>query len=354
MKWTKVFYAAMCAAVVFTSCSDDDEKKGPIVEPFSKAGIYVLNEGSYNQNNAGLTVKYAESGEVVPDRFQVNGRGLGELGQDMIVYGSHIYIAVSGSEVIEVTDLTGVSVKQVKPAEGTIQPRYMAAHNGKVYITSFDGYVARLDTTSLTIEDKVQVGHNPENIVVVNNKLYVANSGGMGYATGDYDKTVSVIDIPSFTETKKIEVVFNPCNMVVDSEGDIYLVSMGDYTPAAPNTLQKIDTSTDEVSSISIANATQLAIANDKIYMIYSQYGQDKPTFYVYDAINETIITDAFIAEDIVDSPYKISADVVTGNVYITSSNYTTNGDVYEFNAAGSLIQSFETGMNPSKVIVIR
>ena len=100
----------------------------------------------------------------------------------------------------------------------------------------YDGYVARLDTASLEIEQKVKVGRNPEQLVVANNKLYVANSGGLDYNTPvGYDKTVSVVDLVSFQETKKIEVVTNPVNLVTDNQGDVYLVSMGDYG-AIPNT----------------------------------------------------------------------------------------------------------------------
>ena len=100
----------------------------------------------------------------------------------------------------------------------------------------------------------------------------MANSGGLDYNTPvGYDKTVSVIDLASFQETKKIEVVTNPVNLVTDSQGDVYLVSMGDYG-AIPNTFQRIDSETDEVTTITETNATEMASVGDKHYMIYSQY----------------------------------------------------------------------------------
>ena len=39
------------------------------------------------------------------------------------------------------------------------------------------GYVARVDTTTLTVKDTCVVGYQPEEMVIVGNKLYVANSG---------------------------------------------------------------------------------------------------------------------------------------------------------------------------------
>lgn len=134
-----------------------------------------------------------------------------------------MYIAVYGSSIIEVTDLSGKSIKQIKSSGDALLPRFFTANEGKVYVSLYDGYVARLDTASLEIEQKVKVGRNPEQLVVANNKLYVANSGGLDYNTPvGYDKTVSVIDLASFQETKKIEVVTNPVNLVTDSQGDVY------------------------------------------------------------------------------------------------------------------------------------
>ena len=87
----------------------------------------------------------------------------------------------------------------------------MVSEGGKVYISYYNGYVARLDTASLEVEAKVKVGRNPEQLAVSSNKLFVSNSGGMDYSTEvGYDKTVSVVDLSTFTEIKKLDVVLNP------------------------------------------------------------------------------------------------------------------------------------------------
>ena len=51
-----------------------------------------------------------------------------------------------------------------------------------------------------------------------------------------------------FKEKTKIEVVTNPVNLLADSQGDVYLVSMGNYGDI-PNTFQRIDSKTDEVNN---------------------------------------------------------------------------------------------------------
>lgn len=195
----------------------------------------------------------------------------------MIVYGDKMYIAVYGESTIEVTDLKAKSIKQVK-TEG--QPRYMVSEGGKVYISYYNGYVARLDTASLEVEAKVKVGRNPEQLAVSSNKLFVSNSGGMDYSTEvGYDKTVSVVDLSTFTEIKKLDVVLNPTRIQADEQGNVYVVSMGNYADI-PNTIQKINTETYEVTSLTnCPNATEMAYEDGKLFLFYAQWGMSSPAF---------------------------------------------------------------------------
>ena len=273
--------------------------------------LYFLNSGNMGNNNATLTMYDPETGESDPDYFMTqNGRGLGDTAQDIIVYGEKMYIAVYGESTIEVTDLRAKSIKQIR-TEG--QPRYMVADGGKVYVTYYNGYVARLDTASLEVEATVPVGRNPEQLAIANNKIYVANSGGMDASTSvGYDKTVSVIDIPSFAETKKLDVVLNPGRVQVDDQGYVYVVSIGNYGDI-PNTLQRIDSRTDEVSVLEACpNATEMAYLDGVLYT-YSAAGI---------------------------------------NIYVAESDYTNNGDVYGFGTDGKLLITTEAGLNPMKVVL--
>ena len=58
------------------------------------------------------------------------------------------------------------------------------------------------------------VGYQPEEMVIVGNKLYVANSGG--YRVPNYDRTVSVIDLNTFKVIKTIDVGINLHRMELD------------------------------------------------------------------------------------------------------------------------------------------
>lgn len=350
----KIFYSIfLCATMMmlpfFTSCSKDDDDDEVIEPAETFEYIYVLNSGLMNGNNASLT-RYSVEDKIVTQGFfeKQNGRRLGDTGQDILVYGSKIYIAMSGESTIEVTDLDAKSIKQIK-TEG--EPRGLAAYEGKVYATYYNGYVARIDTASFAV-DKVAVGRNPEQLTVANKKLYVANSGGLDYP--NYDKTVSVIDIATFKETKKIEVIINPCNITSDDNGNVYVVSVGNYGDI-PNTLQKIAANTDVVSVVSDINGTYLATIGNTLYSIFAQWGEPA-FFYSYNTANNTVISNNFIGTTSVASPNFLSADEDSGDIYISdiSSGYTNDGDMYVFDKTGKFLFTFETGLTPMKAVKVK
>ena len=136
--------------------------------------------------------------------------------------------------------------------------RYIVFQDGYAYVSSYAGpvnidptarlgYVAKVDTATMQIVDTCTVGYQPEEMVIAGNKLYVANSGG--YRVPNYDRTVSVIDLTTFTEIKKIDVAINLHRLELDRYGNIYVSSRGDYYDT-PSKTYVIDSRTDEVTDI--------------------------------------------------------------------------------------------------------
>ena len=350
----QAFALCMTVALPFlTSCSKEDD---PAIDPVVPSEyLYVLNSGNMGSNDASLTLYDVKEGVATTDIFEAqNGRRLGDTGQDLVVYGSKMYIAVSGESTVEVTDLEAKVIRSIR-TEG--QPRYFAVDGGKVYVTYYNGYVARIDTVSLTVEAKVQVGRNPEQLTVANRKLYVANSGGLDlYTETGPDKTVSVIDIATFTETKKIEVVINPCYIAADNGGHVYVASAGNYGDI-PNTLQKIDATTDAVSVMTDINGTSLAMLDNTLYTLFLQYDdawQPFADFFSYDTANGRLLSDQFVGRTNIAKAFSISSDSAAGQVYIGASDYQTDGDVYIFDSSNNLVGTFETGLNPMKAVYVK
>ena len=352
-----LFVSALCAlmAVSFVSCDNDDDPKPEIPQEPETTGVYFLNAGKWNSNNSTLDYYNPETKELTTKVFSsVNGRGLGDTANDMLIYGSKMYIAVNASATIEVTDLSGKSLNTIKPKDDTDtpqQPRMLTAYNGNVYVTLFDGHLACIDTTTMEITKKVKVGPNPEGVCELNGKLYVANSGGYNLVP---DSTLSVVDANSFTVTSTVKVMTNPKTIQKDSEGHLYVLSLGDFNIPENNTLQRLTISGDNVTSSVVESNSQIisTTCNDKIY-IYSAKQENWVVtgfeFKVYDAKKAQMESSGFITDGtVVNNAYCMSSDPVTNNVYIGTSDYTNTGDMYIFTSDGKLINKVGlSGLNP-------
>lgn len=342
--------------VAFTSCDDDDdtipEPEIPAV-PTETSKVYILNGGMDGQNNAALSMIDKESGETTADIFsKVNGRGLGNMGQNMLLYGSKLYISVYRSNTVEVINAATAKVEAtLKPVDdqgNPRSPRMFASHEGKVYMTTFDGYVAKIDTTSLTIEGYTAVGPNPDGIAIANGKIYTADTDGLNWPSTS-DK-LSVVDIASFKKVGDVTVGINPNHVFADSEGDIYAICYGDYKVGA-DMLYRVDTKTDKVVAIDDVNVTKMCVKNDTAYCYVANfYNPDGKAAFTFDLKNDKVINPTFIKDFSVftSDPSVIGVDPVSGEVYVGIASYYQNDDIFIFDKEGTLKNTIEVGMSPS------
>ena len=151
---------------------------------------------------------------------------LGDVGNDIQQYGHHLFAVINCSHKVEIMDLQARHIAQVEIPNC----RYLAFYGGKAYVSAYVGSVAdpdmlgsvfEIDTVSFAITREVKVGHQPDELCVVDDKLYVCNSGG--YLTNRYDSTLSVIDLNTFTETEKIVVGKNPQRVRVDNSNKLWV-----------------------------------------------------------------------------------------------------------------------------------
>jgi YVTN family beta-propeller protein len=317
--------------------------------------IVLLDEGLFNLNNSTLMRYSFSNGTQTPDYFKkINKRGLGDTANDMAIYGSKLYVVVNVSSQIEVIDLkTGTSLKQIGMLTGngsSRQPRYITFFENKAYVCSFDGTVARIDTTSLAIEALTQVGRNPDGLCVQNNKLYVSNSGGLD--NPNYDNTVSVIDIASFKEIKKIIVGSNPGKILADKYGDVYVVTRGNLQHGDYK-LERIDSNQDKVVESFNFAVLNFAINDDYAYMYNYDYSSGESSIKVFNIKTELIERENFITDGTsITTPYGININPYNGNIYITDAyDYKVTGDLLCFSPQGRLQFKLKNiGLNPNTV----
>jgi DNA-binding beta-propeller fold protein YncE len=169
----------------------------------------------------------------------------------------------------------------------------------------------------------------------------------------NYENTVSVIDIPSFTETKRIEVEINLQHLRADSRGNLWVTSRGDYYDVRSR-LFWIDTQTDTCVGALDIPVSELCIDGDSLYIISSQwsyYGYDNTVTYgIVDVAKKELVCSNFITDGTrIQMPYGIAVHPASKDIYLTDAGgYVLPGMLYCFGQDGKKKWDVQAGNIPA------
>jgi YVTN family beta-propeller protein len=317
-------------------------------------GMLVLNEGLFQQNNAALGWFNFSDNSYTGNFFeQKTNRSLGDTGNDMKRYGGKIYVIVNVSSTIEILNAyNGNSISQISMiANGTPkQPRYITFNGAKAYITCYDGFVDVLDTASLTITNRIPVGANPEGLTISNGKLFVANSGGLNFP--NVDSTVSVIDLGSLQEITRITVGKNPGSIQADSNGDVYVITRGDYG-SIPSRMHRINPLTNTLMQSFSFDASGISQFGSNFLISYHDFSSGDNKIALFNPNSETITNPEYISTSGIQTLYGVQYSDITHKIYcLDAKNYTVTGQVHVFSQSGIFETSYNVGLNPTSILI--
>ncbi len=334
-------------------------------------GFYLLNEGNMGSNKCTLDFYDYHTGLYARNFYSERNpsviKELGDVGNDIQIYGSKLYVVVNCSHKVEVLDArTGIRLGQVDIPNC----RYVRFHRGKAYVSAYvgpvlidpnapRGAVFEVDTTSLTITRKVTVGYQPEEMEVIDDYMYVANSGG--YRAPDYDNTVSVIQMIDFKQVEQIPVDINLHRVRQDQYKQLWVTSRGDYNshPSRLFVLQKRKGHNQmEVTDTVDVAVSDMAIHGDSLYYFatdWSNYTQKNTISYgIIDIRTHQVVSDNFITDGTdkdITIPYGIAVHPITGEIFVTDAkNYVSSGTLYCFSPDGHRKWSVRTGDIPAHI----
>lgn len=373
------FFLILLLQLAITSCREDElvvPTEYDIItdEPSASSkirGFYLVNEGNMGSNKCTLdyfdyfTGLYARN--FYAERNPNVVKELGDVGNDIGIYGSKLYVVVNCSHKVEVMDArTGIRLGQVDIPNC----RYVRFHRGKAYVSSYvgpvlidadapKGAVYEVDTTTLAVTRKVTVGYQPEEMEVIDDYMYVANSGG--YRAPNYDNTVSVIQMIDFKQVEQIPVGINLHRLKKDKYKKIWVTSRGDYQsrPSRLYVLEKKPGYNKMVVSDTIPIAcSNMAIRGDSLYYYATEWsnytGSNTISYGIIDIrthqrVSENFITDGTEKEIII--PYGIAIHPETGDIFVTDAkNYVSSGTLYCFDRRGRKKWSVRTGDIPAHI----
>jgi DNA-binding beta-propeller fold protein YncE len=334
-------------------------------------GFFLLNEGNMGTNKSTLdyfdftTGKYHRN--IYGSANLAVPMELGDIGNDLAIYGSKLYAVINGSNKVEVMDkYTAKRLGQINIPNC----RYIRFHEGYAYVTSYAGpidlditlsqigYVAKIDTITLQEVGRCLVGYQPDELEIVGNKIYVANSGG--YMLPNYESTVSVIDIATFTETKRIEVDINLHRLEVDKHGTLWVSSRGDYDTKPPR-LHWIDTNSDTYGGMLDIAVSEMTLDGDSLYLYGAGYsnitGDWEKNYGIVNVATKQIVSYNFLAsgeKENITMPYGIMVNPVNKDIYLTdASNHVYPGMLFCFNKNGNKQWEVRAGDIPAHFAIV-
>lgn len=332
----------------------------------SYLGMYVLNEGNMGSNKATLDFLDLTSGEyhrnIYPSRNPSVTMNLGDVGNDIGIYGHRLWMVINCSNKVEVADaFTAVSIGHVDIPNC----RYMAFADGYAYVSSYVGAVNgksvlgsvyKVDTTSLQVVGTVSVGYQPDELAVVNGKLYVANSGGYNATEGmGYDNRVSVVDLTTFTVERHIDVAPNLFRIRADHYGRLWVASRGDYEDN-PSRLYLLEPDVNGDMLVTHEIDTPVAdmdICGDSLYFYGSETvaGKKQNNYGIIHLKTLEVLTKSHITLPEgrrIRTPYGIKVHPKTHDLYIMdATNYVSSGLLFCFDKDGNYKWDTATGDIP-------
>ncbi len=342
----------------------------PIDPDARPAGMYLLNEANMGSNKSSIDYVDFRNAYYVRNIYAERNpevvKELGDVGNDIQIYGNKLYAVINCSHKVEVMDVR--TCKRIGQVD-IPNCRYIRFAKGKAYVSAYVGPVAidpnaqlgavyEVDTASLAVTRKVTVGYQPDELEVLGEYLYVANSGG--YRAPDYDSTVSVVEIYGMKQIQKIPVGINLHRIRKDRYGKLWVTSRGDYNtiPSRLYVLDRKDKNSKEmvVKDTLDIPCSEMYIQGDSLYFYSVEWNKQTErntvTYGIIDVRTGQLVTDHFITDgteqDIV-IPYGICVHPTTGGIYVTDAkNYVSSGVLHCYDRHGKKKWSVRTGDIPA------
>ena len=338
-------------------------------------GMYQLNEGNMGSNKASIDYLDFQNAYYIRNLYAERNpsviKELGDVGNDIQIYGNKLYAVINCSHKVEVMDArTCHRLGQIDIPTC----RYIRFAKGKAYVSAYvapvqidpqaqAGAVYEIDTTSLKVTRKVTVGYQPDELEIIGEYIYVANSGG--YRAPDYDSTLSVVEIYDMKQIQKIPVGINLHRVRKDKYGKLWVTSRGNYG-SIPSRLYVLDRKDKNSREMEVKDTfdipcSEMYIQGDSLYYYSVSWNSssqiNKVSYGIINVKTKEKVTDHFITdgtEENIVIPYGIKVHPTNGDIYISDAkNYVSSGALHCYDRYGKKKWSVRTGDIPGHMVFL-
>ncbi len=315
------------------SCVTDTDGDGICDENENTSWVFVANEGNYGASNGSVSM-IDDAGNV----FETEA--LGDIVQSVEVYENKLIVLVNNSHTIKIFDITddGLSMPGIEVSTGNSSPRDLIVVDGKIYFTNWNSQDVKVfDLFSYVIEESISVNGLPEDIAFDGQYLWVTIPHSDAYfSTGN---SVVKIDASSNTVVETIEVGQGPQQIAIDN-GEVY-VSRTFYSDTW-ETFHGATKIGDEVINENYGAGTpcggSILKYENKVFRSFG--GGISP-------MNTDLSLDSDNQIGSYDQSLVYHVEEINGNIWFGLTNYSDYNVVKVIDASGQEIGSYDVGINP-------
>lgn len=347
---------------------------GPVPDA-SPIGMYLLNEGNMGSNKASIDFVDFRNGYYARNLYAERNpsviKELGDVGNDIQIYGSRLYAVINCSHKIEVMDAH--TLRRIGQID-IPNCRYIKFSRGDAYVTSYvgpvqidpdaqPGAVYRIDTATLQVTGRCTVGYQPDELEILGEYIYVANSGG--YRVPNYDRTISVVERYGMKQVQKIPVGINLHRIRTDKYGKLWVTSRGDYN-GIHSKIFVLEKESKWSSNMVVTDTlkipcTEMCIYGDSLYFYSTEWSnsleRNQITYGIIDIRTKELVSRSFITDGTeadIEIPYGININPANGDIYVTDAkNYVSSGQLHCYSHDGKRKWSVRTGDIPAHMVFL-
>lgn len=293
--------------------------------------IYLVNEGNFGRGGSGISAYTPKDKHHYDDVFTGANHGalIGDVAQQMILFGGHYYVVVNGSAYIAIMDTTNLLLTDSITGQMKA-PKALAIAQDKIFIG--DLFSSRLWVAGLNdhqINSHIILPSPASDLLVWNQKLAVTAA-----------HKLVIIDLVSEQVDTIIEFQQGLAGLGRVSDSSLWVLTAG--ANGGTGALYQLNAQLSIMRSLYLpsGNPGKLS-ANRQMNLLY----------WVMDDAVHVMHKDSTGFKRLMDlttqNLYGFDIDPLSGDLYLSDAlDFDQPSDIYRFNAEGQLLDQFKSGIN--------
>jgi len=318
--------------------------------------VIVLNEGQYDYVNQ-VQVTPVSIGAYDPvSKNYVYFDAINEMrwGSDVVVDDNNIYVA--GDTLLMVYDKYTYQLQNSVTIQGI---RKLTLWKNHILVsrksgTGYDSYFQVYDKDTLNLVYELDTLNGPKysskGMAVYNDTCYLAVNNGFEW--GNYKGLIGIVDLNGQSYAGEVDLGpdgMNPDNLMIIGN-KLYTLNNKDWTGSSITEFNTSDWSYQTTNLNAPSGCGSSVFALDRVY--YHRYDHDQnwvdtnKLILRFNPLDQTI--DTTLAK--LSGIYGMVTDEINNLIYVTTTDYVTYGTAYVMQYDGAVIDSFSVGVSPGNM----